>query len=148
MTINEVMARYNFITKINFSDCDKSLDKKLRVKLMKMRIDYNKVKNNIEQDAKSFIESLLTEDVQNLVRKANKSQQELDQVENINKQLTEDYTEYLNQKGQQHSLPDEYLTEDEYLQILEVNTDINTEINGVKLSPSDFMETFYELFVK
>lgn len=148
MTINEVMARYNFITKINYADNEKSLDKKLRVKLMKMRIDYNKVKNEVESDAEVFIENLLTEDIKKLARKPNKTEEDLKQIQEYNNQVTEDYKEYLAQKGQQEILPNEYLTESEYNQILEVNTDMDVEINGVKLNAADFMETFYELFVK
>ena len=40
------------------------------------------------------------------------------------------------------------ITEDEFNEILEVNSDIEAEINGIKMPAADILEAVYVLFVK
>ena len=44
MTVNEMMIRHNFITKIILRDKDKELSKDLKVKIMSMRIELGKLR--------------------------------------------------------------------------------------------------------
>ena len=57
--------------------------------------------------------------------------------------------EFVNQKGLEEVKEtfDDKLTDDEYAEILDVNSGNDVEINGVKIKAADLMEIFYELFV-
>ena len=60
-----------------------------------------------------------------------------------------DYEVYIRQRSQDEvSLNTCTFTEDEFNEILEVNSDIEGEINGIKMSAADILEAVYVLFVK
>ena len=148
MTITEVMIRHNFISKILFKDGDSSLSKSLKVKIMSMRIEYGKIRKQLEEDLKEFVDTLTTDDMRILASKANKTPEEEAQIASWNKQINEDYNAYVDKRGKEEvNVTNISLTEDEYNQIVEVNAGNDVEINGTKLSAPDFLEVIYSLFV-
>lgn len=148
MTINEVMIRHNFISKILFKDGDSSLSKSLKVKIMSMRIEYGKIRKQLEEDLKEFVDTLTTDDMKILASKVNKTPEEEAQITSWNKQINEDYNAYVDKRGKEEvNVTNTSLTEDEYNQIVEVNAENDVEINGTKLSAPDFLEVIYSLFV-
>lgn len=148
MTINEVMIRHNFISKILFKDGDSSLSKSLKVKIMSMRIEYGKIRKQLEEDLKEFVDTLTTDDMKILASKVNKTPEEETQITSWNKQINEDYNAYVDKRGKEEvNVTNTSLTEDEYNQIVEVNAENDVEINGTKLSAPDFLEVIYSLFV-
>lgn len=148
MTINEVMIRHNFISKILFKDGDSSLSKSLKVKIMSMRIEYGKIRKQLEEDLKEFVDTLTTDDMKILASKVNKTPEEEAQIASWNKQINEDYNAYVDKRGKEEvNVTNISLTEDEYNQIVEVNAGNDVEINGTKLSAPDFLEVIYSLFV-
>ena len=44
MTLNDVLTKQNVITKVILKDGDKELPKELKVKIMRIRMAYNKIK--------------------------------------------------------------------------------------------------------
>ena len=54
------------------------------------------------------------------------------------------------QKGNEDikETPNDSFTEDEYFDILDLNSEGEYEINGQKVKATDLMEVFYDLFVK
>ena len=54
MILNELLTRQNVITKIELKDNDKELSKELKVKIMRIRLAYNKVKKAFPDWAKKF----------------------------------------------------------------------------------------------
>ena len=148
MTINEVMIRHNFISKILFKDGDSSLSKSLKVKIMSMRIEYGKIRKQLEEDLKEFVDTLTTDDMRLLASKVNKTPEEEAQIASWNKQINEDYNAYVDKRGKEEvNVTNISLTEDEYNQIVEVNAGNDVEINGTKLNAPDFLEVIYSLFV-
>jgi hypothetical protein len=78
----------------------------------------------------------------------NKTDEDVKKVDAWNKQIQEDYNEFVIKRGQDEVVLDTKLTEDEYNEILEVNAANDVEINGQELSAADFLEILYTLFVE
>ena len=149
MILNEVLTRQNVITKIELKDNDKELSKELKVKIMRIRLAYNKVKKAFDEDVKEFVEQLTTDEYKELAQKQNRTEEEEKKYNELNTQINSDYIEFVNQKGLEEVKEtfDDKLTDDEYAEILDVNSGNDVEINGVKIKAADLMEVFYELFV-
>ena len=148
MTINEVMIRHNFISKILFKDGDSSLSKSLKVKIMSMRIEYGKIRKSLEEDLKEFVNSLTTDDMKILASKPDKTPEEINQIQSWNNQIKDEYNTYISKRGKEEvNIINDTFTEDEYNQIVKVNTENDVEINGTHLNAPDFLEVIYNLFV-
>lgn len=148
MTINEVMIRHNFINKILFKDDTSSLDKDLKVKIMSMRIEYGKIRKSLEEDLKEFVNSLTTDDMKVLASKPDKTPEEINQIQSWNNQIKDEYNTYISKRGREEvNIINDTFTEDEYNQIVKVNTENDVEINGTHLNAPDFLEVIYNLFV-
>lgn len=149
MTTNEVLARQNFITKVIFKDGDNSLSKDLKVKIMAMRIEYSKVRKSFDEDVQEFVKGLTTDEFNELQNKSDKTEAEEARLKELTDQLNEDYTAYVQKRGQDEvDIKNKSFTEDEYNEIVDVNSGNDVEINGQKLSSADFLEIIYTLFVE
>ena len=149
MILNEVLTRQNIISKIELKEDNKELPKELKVKIMRIRLAYNKVKKAFDEDVKEFVEQITTDEYKELAQKQNRTEEEEKKYNELNTQINSDYIEFVNQKGFEEVKEtfDDKLNEDEYAEILDVNSGNNVEINGVKIKAADLMEIFYELFV-
>ena len=149
MILNEVLTRQNIISKIELKEDNKELPKELKVKFMRIRLAYNKVKKAFDEDVKEFVEQLTTDEYKELAQKQNRTEEEEKKYNELNTQINSDYIEFVNQKGLEEVKEtfDDKLTDDEYAEILDVNSGNDVEINGVKIKAADLMEVFYELFV-
>jgi len=149
MILNEVLTRQNIISKIELKEGDKELPKELKVKIMRIRLAYNKVKKAFDEDVKEFVEQIATDEYKELAQKQNRTEEEEKKYNELNTQINADYIEFVNQKGLEEVKEtfDDKLTEDEYAEILDVNSGNDVEINGVKIKAADLMEILYELFV-
>ena len=147
MTINELMVKHNFITKVLLRDGDKELDRDLKVKLMNLRIKLGKVRKELEEDLQEVVRQLTPEGYQELITKENKTDEDKAQVEAWNKQINEEYNAYVDKRGKEEVDIDTSISEDEFSQIIEVNAGNDVEIKGQKLNAEDFLEVLYSLFV-
>ena len=149
MILNEVLTRQNIISKIELKEGNKEFPKELKVKIMRIRLAYNKVKKAFDKDVKEFVEQITTDEYKELAQKQNRTEEEEKKYNELNTQINSDYIEFVNQKGFEEVKEtfDDKLNEDEYAEILDVNSGNNVEINGVKIKAADLMEIFYELFV-
>ena len=149
MILNEVLTRQNIISKIELKEDNKELPKELKVKVMRIRLAYNKVKKAFDEDVKEFVEQITTDEYKELAQKQNRTEEEEKKYNELNTQINSDYIEFVNQKGFEEVKEtfDDKLNEDEYAEILDVNSGNDVEINGVKIKAADLMEIFYELFV-
>ena len=149
MILNEVLTRQNIISKIELKEGNKELPKELKVRIMRIRLAYNKVKKAFDEDVKEFVEQLTTDEYKELAQKQNRTEEEEKKYNELNTQINSDYIEFVNQKGLEEVKEtfDDKLTDDEYAEILDVNSGNDVEINGVKIKAADLMEVFYELFV-
>ena len=150
MVLNEVLTKQNVFTKIILKDGDKELSKELKVKVMRIRMAYTKIKKAFDEEVKEFTEELVPEELKELNNKSDRTQEENDRMEELTNKVNMEYQEFLIQKGNEEvkDIPEDTLTMDEYSDILDVNSGNDVEINGNKISAVDFLEIVYDLFVK
>ena len=149
MVLNELLTRQNVFTKILLTDGTKELPKELKVKVMRIRIAYNKIKKNFDSDVKEFSEELMTDEFRELSNKVNRTSEEDIRFSELSNSANAEYKEFIMQKGNEEVKElDDVLTLDEYYDILEVNAGNDVTINGNKIPAADFMEIVYDLFVK
>jgi hypothetical protein len=149
MILNELLTRQNIITKIELKDGDKELPKELKVRIMRIRLAYNKVKKAFDEDVKEFVEQIATDEYKTLAQLPERTEEQEKRYNELNTQINADYVEFINQKGLEEVTEtfDDKLSEDEYAEILDVNSGNDVEINGAKIKAADLMEVLYELFV-
>jgi hypothetical protein len=148
MILNEVLTRQNVFTKILLKDNEKELPKELKVKIMRIRLAYSKIKKNFDTEAQEFAEQLITDEYKELSSKERTSEENVI-FEELSNSINSEYQEFLIQKGKEDvSMIDDTLTEEEYFKILEVNIENDIEINGNKIPAPEFLEIVYNMFVK
>lgn len=149
MILNDVLTKQNVFTKIILKDGDKELSKELKVKVMRIRMAYTKVKKAFDEEVKEFTEELVPEELKELNQKENRSDEENARMEELTNKVNSEYQEFLMQKGNEEVKDiEDILTMDEYSDIVEVNAGNDVEINGNKIAAADFLEIVYDLFVK
>lgn len=150
MTLNDVLTKQNVITKIILKDGDKELPKELKVKIMRIRMAYNKIKKQFDDDTQEFANQIISEELRELANKLDRTQEEEIRFNQLNDKTNSEYQEYLVQKGLEEikDIPDDSLTMEEYSDILDVNSGNDVEINGSSIKAADLMEIIYDLFIK
>lgn len=149
MTLNELLTKQNFLSKILLKNDDAELSKSLKVKVMSNRIEYGKVRKQFDEDTQEFIKGLTDEHFQELQQKADRTEEENAELKKLTDEANENYIEYVNGKGNEEvTCNEKKFTEDDFAEIIEVNADLDVEINGTKLSAADFLEIFYTLFIE
>lgn len=150
MTLNDVLTKQNLITKILLANDGKELSKELKVKIMRVRLAYNKIKKQFDEDTQEFSKQIVSDELRDLANKAERTSEEDIKFNKLNDKANSEYQEYLIQKGNEEikEAPNDSFTEDEYFDILDLNSEGEYEINGQKVKATDLMEVFYDLFVK
>lgn len=149
MILNDLLTKQNVFTKILLKDGDKELSKELKVKVMRIRMAYTKIKKNFDAEVQEFTEELLTDEFKTLNSKSDKTAEEEARFNELVNSFNSEYQEFLIQKGQEEVQEvDDLFTEAEYSDILEVNAGNDVEINGNKIAAVDFLEIVHDLFVK
>lgn len=150
MTLNDVLTKQNVITKIVLQNDEKELDKELKVKVMRIRMAYNKIKKQFDSDVQEFMQEIVTDELKELANKQERTEEENVRFEELNKKIDSEYREYVIQKGNEEikDAIEDTFTEDEYASIVDVNSGNDTEINGIKVKAADLLEIIYEIFVK
>lgn len=150
MILNDVLTKQNVITKIVLKDGDKELSKELKVKIMRIRMAYNKIKKQFDTDAQEFANQIITDELRELSEKTDRTPEEDARFKELNNKTNSEYQEYLIQKGLEEisDVPDDTLSLDEYSDILDVNSGNDVEINGNTIKAADLMEIILDLFVK
>ena len=147
MTLNEVLARQNFINKLVLKNGENELPKELKVKLMGMRIKLNKVRNQHDEDSKEAVKGLKPDNFDELYQKEDKTEEEIATLDAMHAKLIEEHNAFLIEKGKEEVEFEGSFTEDEFNEIMYVNSD-DVEINGTPLNGADFLEIIYTLFVE
>lgn len=150
MTLNDVLTKQNVITKVILKDGDKELPKGLKVKIMRIRMAYNKIKKQFDEDTQEFANQIITDELRRLSEKTDRTPEEDARFNELNDKTNSEYQEYLVQKGLEEisDVPDDTLSLDEYSDILDVNSGNDVEINGNTIKAADLMEIVLDLFVK
>lgn len=150
MTLNNVLTKQNVITKIILKDGDKELPKELKVKIMRIRMAYNKIKKQFDDDTQEFTNQIISDELRELANKSERTPEEEARFNELNDKTNSEYQEYLIQKGFEEvkDTPDDVITMEEYSDILDVNSGNDVEINGNSVKAADLMEIVFDLFVK
>lgn len=150
MTLNDVLTKQNVITKIILKDGDKELSKELKVKIMRIRMAYNKIKKQFDDDTQEFTNQIISDELRELANKSERTLEEEARFNELNDKTNSEYQEYLIQKGLEEvkDTPDDVITMEEYSDILDVNSGNDIEINGNSVKAADLMEIVFDLFVK
>lgn len=150
MILNEVLTRQNVFTKIILKDGEKELSKALKVKIMRIRMAYTKIKKTFDEEVKEFTEELVPQELKDLSAKTERTEEENARMQELTDKVNSEYQEFLIQKGNEEvkDMLDDSLTMDEYSDILDINAGNDVEINGTKVPAVDFLEVIYDLFVK
>lgn len=150
MTLNDVLTKQNVITKVILKDGDKELPKELKVKIMRIRMAYNKIKKQFDDDTQEFTNQIISDELRELANKSERTPEEEVRFNELNDKTNSEYQEYLIQKGFEEvkDTPDDVITMEEYSDILDVNSGNDVEINGNSVKAADLMEIVFDLFVK
>lgn len=150
MTLNDVLTKQNVITKIILKDGDKELPKELKVKIMRIRMAYNKIKKQFDDDTQEFTNQIISDELRDLANKTDRTPEEDVRFNEMNDKTNAEYQEYLVQKGLEEvsDTPEDSITMDEYSDILDINSGNDVEINGNTIKAADLMEIVFDLFVK
>lgn len=150
MTLNDVLTKQNVITKIILKDGEKELSKELKVKIMRIRMAYNKIKKQFDEDTQEFANQIISDELRDLANKTDRTPEEEARFNELNDKTNSEYQEYLIQKGFEEvkDTPDDVITMEEYSDILDVNSGNDVEINGNSVKAADLMEIVFDLFVK
>lgn len=151
MTLNELMLRHNFITKIVFKDGTNELSKELKVKIMKIRVAMGKIRKNFEDDLKEVAEGLIPEGYKELAQVKDKTPEQESTYKEQTDALNAAYQKYVVDEGTNEVTGnhiDDKFTEDEYFEIVGVNGSISVDINGTSISGPDFLDVIYSIFVE
>lgn len=149
MTLNDVLTKQNVITKVILKDGDKELPKELKVKIMRIRMAYNKIKKQFDDDTQEFTNQIISDELRELANKSERTPEEEARFNELNDKTNSEYQEYLIQKGFEEvkDTPDDVITMEEYSDILDVNSGNDVEINGNSVKAADLMEIVFDLFI-
>lgn len=150
MILNDALIRQTIISKIFLEKNKKELPKELKIKIMRMRMQYSKIKKMFDQEVKEFTEELIPEEFKAISGKSDLTEQDKNRIQELSNKINSEYQEFLNQKGQEllSNFVEEFFTIDEYYDIVDVNSGNDVEINDNKVPAVDFLEIIYNLFVK
>lgn len=150
MNLNEILTKQNVITKLVLENGTESLAKETKVKIMRIRLAYNKIKKEFDAEVKDFSEQIVTDEFKEFQNKTSLTDEESKKYQELIDQFNSEYMEYVTQKGLEEVVcsVDDSFTEDEYFDIVNINSGNDVEINGNKINAADFLEIFYDIFVK
>lgn len=146
MTLNEALVRQNFLSKIVLRNNENELSKELKIKIIQMRAELNKLRNQFETDSQEVIRELKPEGFDALYVKEDKTEEEIAELNKLTNKLTDEHNTFVLQKGKEEVSFDKKFTLEEYGELMDVNYN-EVEINGNRLHAEDFLEIIYSLFV-
>ena len=149
MTTDDAIIRYNFVSKIQFKDGDNALSKDLKIKVMQMRIEFNKINKEFNDDVKEFTEGITEDRFKELQQKEDRTEEETKELNDLVNKYNQEINEYVTKRSQDEVEVNDYeFTVDEFSEIMETNAEKDIVINGTTIPAPDYLEALYELFVK
>ena len=151
MTLNEILTRQNVLNAILLKDGDNELGKELKVKMVRLRMAFNKYKKSLDEEVQEFTKELVPEELKTLQEKpeSERTEEENTRLKELVDKVNSEYNEFMIQKGNEEVKFDTNysFTDDDFDSIVAVNAGNEVEINGNKVKSEDLIEAFYELFV-
>lgn len=151
MTLNEILTRQNVLNAILLKDGKNELGKELKVKIVRLRMAFNKYKKSLDEEVQEFTNELVPEELKTLQEKpeSERTEKENSRLKELVDKVNSEYNEFMTQKGNEEVKFDTNysFTDDDFDSIVAVNAGNEVEINGNKVKSEDLIEAFYELFV-
>ena len=151
MTLNEILTRQNVLNAILLKDGKNELGKELKVKIVRLRMAFNKYKKSLDEEVQEFTNELVPEELKTLQEKpeSERTEEENTRLKELVNKVNSEYNEFMIQKGNEEVKFDTNysFTDDDFDSIVAVNAGNEVEINGNKVKSEDLVEAFYELFV-
>ena len=151
MTLNEILTRQNVLNAILLKDGKNELGKELKVKIVRLRMAFNKYKKSLDEEVQEFTNELVPEELKTLQEKpeSERTEEENIRLKELVDKVNSEYNEFMIQKGNEEVKFDTNysFTDDDFDSIVAVNAGNEVEINGNKVKSEDLIEAFYELFV-
>lgn len=151
MTLNEILTRQNVLNAILLKDGKNELGKELKVKIVRLRMAFNKYKKSLDEEVQEFTNELVPEELKTLQEKpeSERTEEENTRLKELVDKVNSEYNEFMIQKGNEEVKFDTNcsFTDDDFDSIVAVNAGNEVEINGNKVKSEDLVEAFYELFV-
>lgn len=151
MTLNEILTRQNVLNAILLKDGKNELGKELKVKIVRLRMAFNKYKKSLDEEVQEFTNELVPEELKTLQEKpeSERTEEENTRLKELVDKVNSEYNEFMIQKGNEEVKFDTNysFTDDDFDSIVAVNAGNEIEINGNKVKSEDLVEAFYELFV-
>ena len=151
MTLNEILTRQNVLNAILLKEGDNELGKELKVKMVRLRMAFNKYKKSLDEEVQEFTKELVPEELKTLQEKpeSERTEEENIRLKELVDKVNSEYNEFMIQKGNEEVKFDTNysFTDYDFDSIVAVNAGNEVEINGNKVKSEDLIEAFYELFV-
>ena len=96
MILNDVLTKQNVFTKIILKDGDKELSKELKVKVMRIRMAYTKIKKAFDEEVKEFTEELIPEELKELNSKEERTEEENARLQELTDKVIRQMAEFDN----------------------------------------------------
>lgn len=151
MTLNEILLKQSVLGPLLVKSGDDELSKELKVKIVRLRIAFNKIKNQFEDEIKEFSSSLIPEDLKKLqeIPEDKRTLEDSKKIEELVDKVNSEYREFLEQKGKEEVTftADDSFTDNEFDEIISVNAGNDVTVNGNNVKAEELMDSFYALFV-
>ena len=151
MTLNEILLKQSVLAPLLVKSGDDELIKELKVKIVRLRIAFNKIKNQFEDEIKEFSSSLIPEDLKKLqeIPEDKRTLEDSKKIEELVDKVNSEYREFLEQKGKEEVTftADDSFTDNEFDEIISVNAGNDVTVNGNNVKAEELMDSFYALFV-
>lgn len=151
MTLNEILLKQSVLAPLLVKSGDDELSKELKVKIVRLRIAFNKIKNQFEDEIKEFSSSLIPEDLKKLqeIPEDKRTLEDTQKIEELVNKVNSEYREFLEQKGKEEVTftADDSFTDNEFDEIISVNAGNDVIVNGNNIKAEELMDSFYALFV-
>lgn len=151
MTLNEILLKQSVLAPLLVKSGDDELSKELKVKIVRLRIAFNKIKNQFEDEIKEFSSSLIPEDLKKLqeIPEDKRTPEDSKKIEELVNKVNSEYREFLEQKGKEEVTftADDSFTDNEFDEIISVNAGNDVTVNSNNVKAEELMDSFYALFV-
>ena len=151
MTFNEILSKQNVLNAVLLKDGDNELSKELKVKIVRLRIAFSKIRKQFDDDLQEFVKELAPERFKELQQKPEdqRTDEEKEEFKQLSTKINTDYNEFIIQKGNEEVTftADDKFTDEEFDNLISINAGNQVEINGNKIKAEELMEIFYTLFV-
>lgn len=151
MTINDALVRYNILASLKYKDGDYSLPRELKIKLIKLKLTFEKYYNDFNAYQEKCLEEVKTDEYNTLVaiEEDKRTEEQKERIADVVNTLNAEMNELLFAKTmEQIDVPEfEYLTEDEFNFVLEVNIENEVNINGTQLDGGAYVDLIHQAFL-